>query len=242
MNETIGRSDPLRWAWLGRVAYRPAWELQEALRARIVGGDDAAEHVLFLEHTPVITLGRSAVPSNVLEPEGELERRGVDLVQTNRGGDVTYHGPGQLVIYPVLRLRTGLREFVETLGIDIAEEIRSLGVEAEWRREPAGVWVGTSKIAACGVHVHHQVAIHGYALNVRDEALDGFRAIVPCGLAHASVTSLERERPGEPVPLPDLAARLAARLCRALGRTPVCSCDQMLARYDERRGPGARDF
>lgn len=221
----------LRWAWLGRAAYRPTWELQEALRRRVQAGDFAAEHILAVEHEPVVTLGRSAVLEHVLVSPDALAARGIELVRSSRGGDVTYHGPGQLVLYPVVRLVAGVVAHVEAIGGAIASELRALGIQAaEWRRTPAGVWVGDAKIAACGVHVSRRVAVHGFALNVTDEPLAGFELIVPCGLASARTTSIARELGLEPPPLEDLAQRIAGRLARAWERTLVCSCDPMLAR------------
>lgn len=212
---------PLGWTWLGRAAYRPTWDLQERLRERVVGGDVAAERLLFLEHAPVITLGRHARPTNLLVAPAELARRGVEVVETSRGGDVTYHGPGQLVIYPVVRLTAGVARHVESIGQAIAAELQARGVDARFRTDPAGVWVGDAKIAACGVHVGHGVAIHGYALNVAAEALAGFRLIVPCGLTGARVTALAAESGGDPPGLEELAAALAGRIAAAWGRPAV---------------------
>src|SRR5262249_38259343 len=130
----------MRWAWLGRVRYRPVWELQEALRAAILDGR-AEDTLLLLEHEPVITLGRSADRRNVLARPEELARRGVDLVESSRGGDVTYHGPGQLVGYPVFRVR-GVVVHVEGMARALIDVIAPLGVAARWRRDCPGVWVG----------------------------------------------------------------------------------------------------
>jgi lipoyl(octanoyl) transferase len=227
----IAPAPPLRWTWLGRAPYRPVWERQEAIRERVLAGDPDAERLLLVEHDPVVTLGRSARPANLLLPEGELARRGVELVRTSRGGDVTYHGPGQLVVYPVVRLARGVVAHVEAVGRALAEELATRGIEgAEWRRDPAGVWIGDAKIAACGIHVRRRVAIHGFALNVGAAPLEAFRWIVPCGLAGARVTSIEAERPGTAPPLPELAASIARRIARTWGREPLCSCDRGAAR------------
>jgi lipoyl(octanoyl) transferase len=202
----------MKWEWLGRVAYDDAFAAQEARRERILAGDAAAEALWFLEHDPVITLGRSTRPADLLVPEPELARRGIALRRTTRGGSATAHGPGQLVVYPVMRLRRGVLWHVETIGRAIADELRGLGVDASWRRDPAGVWIGDRKIAACGLHVRRRVAIHGFALNVTRDSLAPFSLIVPCGLASASVTALEVERPLVLPSLPALATALAARL------------------------------
>ncbi len=217
----------MQWEFLGRVGYREAWDLQERLRARVLDGDADAERILLLEHDPVITLGRSADPASVLVPEAELARRGVALVATSRGGDATVHGPGQLVIYPIVRLTHGVLAHVEGIGTAIAGELAARGIGGvAWRRDPAGVWVGDAKIAACGLHIRRRVAIHGFALNVTDEATSLFSLIVPCGLQGARVTSMQAH--GANVALPDLAASIAPRIARAILQHN--SCDRPRAR------------
>ncbi len=202
--------------WLGRQPYAPVATLMEELRDRVLGGDDGAQRILFVEHEPVVTLGRSADPAHVLLGAAGLAARGVELVRSTRGGDVTVHGPGQLVIYPVLRLPRGVLAFVEAVGGAIVAELAALGVTAAWRRNPAGVWCGDAKIAACGLHVRRRVAVHGFALNVTDEALPLFELIVPCGLAGTRTTSIERALGGRAPELPDLARSIASRLAHFL--------------------------
>jgi lipoate-protein ligase B len=198
----------MRWAWLGRVRYRPAWELQEALRAAILDGR-AEDTLLLLEHEPVITLGRSADRKNVLASAEELSRRGVEVVDSSRGGDVTYHGPGQLVGYPVFRVK-GVIAHVEGMANALIDAVAP--VAARWRRDCPGVWVGTGKLAAFGVHIRRGVAIHGFALNVTT-ALDAFSLIVPCGLSCTKVTSLAALGSATSVEVlaPRVAAAFAAR-------------------------------
>jgi lipoate-protein ligase B len=190
---------------------------QERLRERLLG-DGGPETLLLCEHEPVVTLGRSANPGHLLVPRGELARRGIDVQPASRGGDVTYHGPGQLVGYPIVRLRGGVIGHVTGMARAIAAVLGELGIEAAWRRETPGLWVGEGKICAFGVHVHRRVAIHGLALNVSGR-LDGFDAIVPCGLAASRPTSIAAELPaGRTVPpLHVLAARVAGALARELG-------------------------
>ena len=206
-------------AWLGRVEYRAAWRLQEALRARILDGE-AAETVLLVEHPPVITLGRSADARNVLVEEHALAARGVAFVRTNRGGDVTYHGPGQLVAYPVVRLARGVVAHVEAMARAVIETARPLGIAARFSRERTGVWAtapdGDRKLCAFGVHVRRRVAIHGLALNVTTP-LDAFAAIVPCGIRDAGVTSIAALT-GRAPSVAELAPSLGARLAEAFGR------------------------
>ena len=185
-----------RWAWLGRVPYAATVKLQEKLRAAVSTGE-APETLLLLEHEPVITLGRSADATHVLAPPAELLRRGIVVEKSARGGDVTYHGPGQLVGYPIVRLRRGIIGHVRAMADGLAVVLAAHGVAARFDRAAPGLWVDAAdgqpaaKIAAFGVHVRRGVSIHGFALNVTTD-LDAFRLIVPCGLPAARVTSIRQ--------------------------------------------------
>jgi lipoyl(octanoyl) transferase len=217
------------WRWLGRVPFAAVAREQERLRELVLRGD-GPETLLLCEHPPVVTLGRSANPANVLASRDELARRGVDVQAASRGGDVTYHGPGQLVGYPIVRLRGGVIGHVTAMARAIAAVLGELGIDARWRRETPGLWLagdnseggagsaGGAKICAFGVHVHRRVAIHGFALNVSG-ALEGFDVIVPCGLPAARTTSIAAAiAAGRSVPpLHVLASRVAGALGRELG-------------------------
>ncbi len=208
---------PLRWAWLGRWPYGPARALQDGHREEVLA-QRAGERLFLLEHEPVITLGRGARREHVLWSDGELARRGIELVRTTRGGDVTYHGPGQLMIYPVVRLRGGLAEFLATIAAALADVAGECGVEgAAWRRDPAGLWLGGAKLAACGLHLRRRVTSHGFAFDVATPA-EAWRAIVPCGLATAEVTSLDRARRARGLAPAPAIAELAPRVAEAIGR------------------------
>lgn len=207
----------LPWTYLGRVDYRAGTGAQAALRDRLLAGDDSAACVLLLEHEPVITLGRHADEANLLVDRATLAARGVAVERTTRGGDVTYHGPGQLVVYPVLRLRAGVVAFLEATAAALVELVAALGVpDAAWRRDPAGVWVGPNKLAACGIHVSRRVCAHGFALNVSTPE-DMWRLIVPCGLRDHGVTSLARERAARGLSPPPPVAEVAAMAGPLLG-------------------------
>ncbi len=157
--------------------------------------------LLLGKHTPVITLGRNARRENLLLPEQELARRGIDVHETDRGGDVTYHGPGQLVGYPILdlgSLRKDVVWYVRSLEEVLIRAARTFGLEAARRTAPegkrqlyTGVWVGDEKLAAIGVHVSRWVTSHGFAFNVTTN-LSHFDFIIPCGLRDKSVTSLAK--------------------------------------------------
>jgi len=179
---------------LGRSAYRPALELQQRLVARVQARHEPS-YVLLVEHDPpVITLGRRAVMRHVIADADQLRAEGVELVKVRRGGDVTWHGPGQLVAYPILRIdtrRLTLRAYVHCLEQAVIDVLERLGLAGRRRDGLIGVWVGQEKVAAIGVAVSKWVTYHGLSLNVSAD-LGGFEAIVPCGIDGVSVTSLSR--------------------------------------------------
>ncbi len=178
---------------LGFRPYREVWDLQHALHEGVREGREPDTFV-FVEHAPVITLGRQAKRDNVLLSSELLAARGVDLVEIERGGDVTYHGPGQLVVYPIRRLER-FREVVPLVrsleGAAIAA-LGRFGITAERWSEHAGVWVGRNQICAIGLAVQKMVSLHGIALNV-STALDYDRLINPCGLLDRGITSMTHE-------------------------------------------------
>jgi lipoate-protein ligase B len=200
----------LRWQWLGRADYAEVHARQLAERDRVWAGEGGT--VFLCEHPPVITLGRSAKRENVLAAGS------VPIVQIERGGDVTYHGPGQLMIYPVVRVRRGVVDFLQRVAHALSATCAELGVAgATFRREPTGLWVGDAKLAACGIHVARGVSIHGYALDV-DTPGDMWRRIRPCGQALPQ-TSLARELLARNLPaitVEQLAALAGPRLVAAL--------------------------
>jgi lipoate-protein ligase B len=229
---------PLRASWLGRVDYLDGWRLQEAVATRVRAGDD--ERLLLLEHDPVYTIGRRGTTEHLLSGPGELRRAGAAVYRVDRGGDITYHGPGQLVGYPVVRLGDApdLVRYVRAIEGALIDALASCGVVARTERGKTGVWVdlpstgrvdppstgpwGTAlpgsghpaKIAAIGVRVSRGVTTHGFALNVRTD-LAAFERMIPCGFAH-EVASLERL--GVTADVRDIADRAAAALADRLGR------------------------
>ena len=189
----------LQVEWLGRVPYAEALALQEARVAEVRAGR-AGDALLLLEHPPVITLGRNARPENLLQSPDALAERGVELHEIARGGDVTWHGPGQLVGYAILDLqargRADVHRFLRDLESGLIDALEKLGLAAEIRSGMTGVFVAPSapprKIASIGVGLRGWVTWHGFALNV-DPDLAGFDAIVPCGLQGVEMTSIARE-------------------------------------------------
>ena len=194
---------------LGRDAgYADVYVQQERLHARRLAGE-IPDTLLLLEHRPVYTLGRSAEEGHVLYSEEALRLAGIERVVTSRGGDVTYHGPGQLVGYPIIHLaEAGLRvlEFVSGLEDVLIRAVGSFGILAGRDARNRGVWVGNDKLAALGIRVAHQVTMHGFALNVNTR-LEDYRGIVACGLRDAGVTSLSRLL-GYPVGMDEVKARV----------------------------------
>lgn len=177
----------------GRLAFRPAWERQlEVWEAVVAGGPDT---LVLVEHDPVVTLGAGSRAEHLLLDEADYAERGIEVVPIDRGGDVTYHGPGQLVIYPLFDIRRhgqDLHRWLRDLEETMIHVARRVGVEAVRFPPNTGVWVGQSKLAAIGIKARKWVSIHGIALNCADE-LAGFDTIVPCGIVGYGVTSLTHE-------------------------------------------------
>jgi lipoyl(octanoyl) transferase len=180
---------------LGLMAYQEALDLQlELLGQR--QRDEMPDTLLLLEHPPVLTMGRRAEEANILLNQEELRAGGVAVEQVSRGGDVTYHGPGQLVGYPIVKLSDlglGIRDYMTRLEQVIIEVLEGqYGLAAGRDSINRGVWIGPNKICAVGVAVKRAVTMHGFALNVNTN-LEHFKWIVPCGIAGRGVTSLQRE-------------------------------------------------
>ncbi|MBQ9432396.1 MAG: lipoyl(octanoyl) transferase LipB [Kiritimatiellae bacterium] len=177
----------------GLVPYSGALALQERLHEQRRAGE-IPDTLLLLEHRPVYTLGSSADASHILMDGGQLAAAGIERVQTNRGGDVTYHGPGQLVGYPIIHLgERGIKvvEYVTAIEETIIRAVAEFGIAANRDERNRGVWVGDSKLCALGIRVSRQVAMHGFALNVNTR-LEDFGGIIPCGISNAGVTSMAK--------------------------------------------------
>src|SRR5215212_11206879 len=202
---------------LGRVPYEEGVEIQERLRARVQAGE-LDEVMLLLEHDPVYTLGRRSEPGDLPLGEDWCRAQGIDVVKTQRGGKLTYHGPGQLVGYPIMRVGD-VPEFVATMERAIVAALGEAGLRARARsaegREFTGVWVEDRKIASIGVHISRGVSAHGFAVNVTND-LAPFTWVVACGLPTVTMTSVAQEGSGD-----DLACfrkRMGHRFAEAFGR------------------------
>ena len=196
------------WFWRGRQTLQAGLDEQQTRYEALRRGESAMA-LLMAEHEPVITLGLHGLATNVRRPSAELARAHVDVVRLQRGGDVTYHGPGQLMIYPVIRVRS-LRHVIDGIGDALAGELRKVGIDARWQCKPAGVWVGARKIAACGMHVRHGIINHGFALNVVDDP-EPWQWIVACGTG-APTTSIVGELAADTGNVPTDVASWAERL------------------------------
>jgi lipoyl(octanoyl) transferase len=197
------------YRFLNRIAYAEAHELQKQLheaRKR----DEIPDTLLLLEHPHVITLGRAAERNNIIASPELLSERGVEVFETGRGGDVTYHGPGQLVGYPIINLapdRCDLRRYVRDLQEVLIRAARDFGVKADRHPQHIGVWARDEKLAAIGIRISRWVTMHGFAFNVTTD-LNYFQLIVPCGIPDHGVTSLEKLT-GQRIALTEVAARAA---------------------------------
>jgi lipoyl(octanoyl) transferase len=216
----------LRVERLGRVGHDAAMRLQEDAARRVLDG--GAEAVFVLEHEPVYTLGRNASAADVLLSPDRREALGVSLRETDRGGKVTYHGPGQLVGYPVLNLspeRRDVKRYVTDLEETLIRTLADWGIAGERsprRERVTSVWVGDEKIAAIGVHLSRWVTTHGFALNVTNEPLPFFRGIVPCGIVDGGVTSMERLL-GRSIAMDAVADAWLAHFGEVFGREIIAS-------------------
>jgi lipoate-protein ligase B len=213
---------------LGAVPYAEAFELQRELHRRRAAGE-LPDLALVLEHPPVYTRGKRTESGDLPMGADWYRERGIDVEDSDRGGRVTYHGPGQLVAYPIVAVDR-IADFVHALEAAIVAALADEGVAAEARDVPlTGVWAGDAKIGSIGVRVRDGVSMHGLAVNVDNDLLP-FEWIVPCGIDHVRVTSLARET-GRSPGLPCFRKRMAYRLAEALGRRQrIVSLDRLFDR------------
>jgi lipoate-protein ligase B len=215
-------------AHLGAVPYREAFELQRRLRDRRAAGE-LQDLLLVLEHPPVYTKGRRSEPADLPMGVDWYRAQGIDVCETDRGGRVTYHGPGQLVAYPIMEVER-VADFVHSMEDAMVAALADEGIAAEARDTPfTGVWSGDRKIGSIGVRVREGVSMHGLAVNV-DNDLQPFEWIVPCGIDHVRVTSVSRET-GRANTLPCFRKRMAYRFADAFGRRQrLVSLERLLRR------------
>lgn len=227
---------------MGLIAYKEAWDYQEKLltanteikkelrRKELVVDQDGPNlnnifpnthhHFLFCEHPPVYTLGKSGHLENILIGEEEMERKGIEFFQINRGGDITFHGPEQIVGYPILDLEkffTDIGKYMRSLEEIIIRMLAHYEIEGGRSKGETGVWIAPEdpskarKICAMGIRCSRWITMHGFALNVNTD-LDYFNYIIPCGIANKQVTSMEKEL-GRCIPLPEVKERIQKYFC-----------------------------
>lgn len=189
---------------LGFIKYSEAWALQkeyfESNIAKKIAGEDAEFHLLVCEHNPVYTMGKSTDKNNLLVSKTFLEENNIELFQIERGGDITYHGPGQLVIYPIFdleKLKLGVKDYVFNVEKVIIESLQEFGITADRINNKIGIWLDKGganerKIAAIGIKCSRSITMHGLALNVNTD-LKYFNNLIPCGIVDKGVTSMEKE-------------------------------------------------
>ena len=208
--------------WLGIVRYADGLRLQERAVERLRSGE-APEQLLLLEHPHVFTLGRGADSSNILADQQQLQSNSVEVHETGRGGDVTYHGPGQLVGYPIISLkpdRCDVHRYVRDIEEVLIRTIAEFGEVGTRIAGLTGVWVGNEKIGAIGVRIARWITSHGFALNVNTD-LSYFKMIVPCGITDKGVTSLSR-LVGRSIDTREVAQTTAVNFGIVFGREIVC--------------------
>lgn len=210
-------SDRLDCCDLGPLSYREGLELQQALvQARAAG--ETGDWLLFQEHAPVLTVGRNASPGAQLVDDATLQRLGIERFEVSRGGDITWHGPGQLVGYPILlldRLDRDLHRYLRALEAALIDVLSDFGIASAISPGRTGVWSGDDKIASIGVAVRRWVSYHGFALNVSPD-LRGFDLIHPCGLEGVQMTSMEKLMGVAPA-MAEVRRRTAERMASRLG-------------------------
>jgi lipoyl(octanoyl) transferase len=231
---------PVEFRHLGLMPYQQAWDLQEAMLAanldikkrnrdrELAGSTEAPEHtqssLLFCEHPAVFTLGKSGHLENLLVNNETLKSRGIEFFRTNRGGDITFHGPGQIVGYPILdleRLKPDIVLYMRNLEETVIRTLADFGMTAGRSEGETGVWLEADrpskarKICAMGVRTSRWITMHGFALNVNTD-LSFFEMIIPCGIQNKQVTSMAKEL-GRSVPLPEVQERLKHHFAEVFG-------------------------
>jgi lipoate-protein ligase B len=199
----------------GIVPYEKSMELQKEIHSSVANG--GPDHLLLLQHDHVITMGRTANPNDILVEPNVLENLNISVHQTDRGGEVTYHGPGQLIGYPIINLRKhelGPLDYLEILKTSLSVVLNAHGLASKFKDVPTGVWVNDSKIASLGIKVSQGVTLHGFALNVNTD-LDFFDYIIPCGLPEAKSTSMKKEL-GHSVCMTTISEKITHHLAKSL--------------------------
>lgn len=178
---------------LGKKDYKEVWDLQKVIHQKRIEGE-ISDTLIIVEHNPVITMGKSGKDDNLLMPFKKLEEKGINFYRIERGGDVTYHGPGQIVGYPIFNIRDGLigiKSFIKRIEDIIIATLKDFNIKGEKKEKMIGVWTESGKICSIGIAVKRWVSFHGFAFNVNTD-LNHFDYIVPCGLKNVTMTSMQK--------------------------------------------------
>ena len=214
----MNRSQPVRACWLGRTPYREAWDIQTELVSALRDGH-TSDTLLLLEHPHVFTMGKAATPDHLLWGEAERARRDVDVIWSDRGGEATYHGPGQLVGYPILDLahfELSIPQYLEKLEHSLIDYLHDLGIDSQpGEKGLTGVWSEGKKLAAIGIKLNRSIVSHGFALNLKTD-LAYFDGIIPCGHADKRPSSVE-SMTGEQIDTAVAARAYASHFSRVFG-------------------------
>jgi len=214
----MNRSQPVRACWLGKTPYREAWDIQTELVSALRDGH-TSDTLLLLEHPHVFTMGKAATPDHLLWGEAERARRDVDVIWSDRGGEATYHGPGQLVGYPILDLahfELSIPQYLEKLEHSLIDYLHDLGIDSQpGEKGLTGVWSEGKKLAAIGIKLNRSIVSHGFALNLKTD-LAYFDGIIPCGHADKRPSSVE-SMTGEQIETAVAARAYASHFSRVFG-------------------------
>jgi len=214
----MNRSQPVRACWLGKTPYREAWDIQAELVSALRDGR-TSDTLLLLEHPHVFTMGKAATPDHLLWGEAERARRDVDVIWSDRGGEATYHGPGQLVGYPILDLahfELSIPQYLEKLERSLIDYLHDLGIDSQpGEKGLTGVWSEGKKLAAIGIKLNRSIVSHGFALNLKTD-LAYFDGIIPCGHADKRPSSVE-SMTGEQIDTAVAARAYASHFSRVFG-------------------------
>jgi lipoyl(octanoyl) transferase len=214
----MNRSQPVRACWLGKTPYREAWDIQAELVSALRDGH-TSDTLLLLEHPHVFTMGKAATPDHLLWGEAERARRDVDVIWSDRGGEATYHGPGQLVGYPILDLahfELSIPQYLEKLEHSLIDYLHDLGIDSQpGQKGLTGVWSEGKKLAAIGIKLNRSIVSHGFALNLKTD-LAYFDGIIPCGHADKRPSSVE-SMTGEQIETAVAARAYASHFSRVFG-------------------------
>jgi lipoyl(octanoyl) transferase len=214
----MNRSQPVRACWLGKTPYREAWDIQAELVSALRDGR-TSDTLLLLEHPHVFTMGKAATPDHLLWGEAERARRDVDVIWSDRGGEATYHGPGQLVGYPILDLahfELSIPQYLEKLERSLIDYLHDLGIDSQpGEKGLTGVWSEGKKLAAIGIKLNRSIVSHGFALNLKTD-LAYFDGIIPCGHADKRPSSVE-SMTGEQIETAVAARAYASHFSRVFG-------------------------